>query len=142
MRGDAWMQRNRWKTLRVRLNTALATAAAFAALVPIASCRKAKAEADAPSSPDAATTAMDAYVYGYPLISMDQTRRVMTNTSRAEAKHAPMGQFANMPSYPDASFHDVTAPNANTLYSAAWLDLTAEPCVLSLPDEHGRYYLM
>ena len=43
---------------------------------------------------------------------------------------------------PTPSFHDVTAPNANTLYSTAWLDLSAEPYVLSLPDEHGRYYLM
>ena len=44
--------------------------------------------------------------------------------------------------YPDASFRDVTAPNADTLYSTAWLDLAKEPYVLSLPDEHGRYYLM
>jgi hypothetical protein len=110
-------------------------------LIPISSCRKAKAEADGNVlSPDAA--AMDAYVYGYPLVTMDLTRRVETNVSRAGTKHAPMGQFANMPSYPDASFREVTAPNANTLYSAAWLDLSKEPYVLSLPNEDGRYYLM
>ena len=44
--------------------------------------------------------------------------------------------------YPDAAFRDVTAPNADTLYSTAWLDLAKEPYVLSLPDEDGRYYLM
>jgi DNA sulfur modification protein DndE len=53
-----------------------------------------------------------------------------------------MGQFGHLASYPDASFHDVTAPNANTLYSAAWLDLKKEPYVLSLPNTHDRYYLM
>src|SRR5262249_36305417 len=41
-----------------------------------------------------------------------------------------------------ASFRDVTAPNADTLYSTAWLDASKEPYVLSLPDEDGRYYLM
>ena len=53
-----------------------------------------------------------------------------------------MGQFANAREYPNATFKDVTAPNADTLYSAAWLDLSKEPYVLHLPDEKGRYYLM
>ena len=44
--------------------------------------------------------------------------------------------------YPTAAFRDVTAPNADTLYSIAWLDLTKEPYVLSLPDEDDRYFLM
>src|SRR4029079_8138725 len=137
------MSRNNPSSPRVRLRLAMVAAVAFTSLIPIASCRKAKAEADGNvSAEDVAAIAMDAYVYGYPLITMDQTRRVMTNAATAGAKHAPMGQFANMPSYPDASFRDVTAPNANTLYSVAWLDLTAEPYVLSLPDVHGRYYLM
>ena len=85
---------------------------------------------------------VEAYIYGYPLVTMDMTRRVMTNTARPLANHAPMGQFFNAPTYPDAAFRDVTAPNADTLYSSAWLDLAAEPWVLSLPDEAGRYYLM
>jgi hypothetical protein len=41
-----------------------------------------------------------------------------------------------------AAFREVTAPNADTLYSAAWLDLSREPYVFSIPDAHGRYYLM
>jgi len=112
-----------------------------ACLIPLHACGKAKAEGS-PEPPDAASILVDAYVYGYPLVTMDQTRRVGTNVERASDMHAPMGQFANVPTYPDPSFHDVTAPNANTLYSSAWLDLSAGPYVLSLPDEHGRYYLM
>ena len=73
---------------------------------------------------------------------MEMTRRVMTNVVAPQGNHAPMGQFRNAKAYPDASFRDVTAPNADTLYSTAWLDLAQEPYVLSLPDEDGRYYLM
>jgi len=85
---------------------------------------------------------IEAYIYGYPLVTVEMTRRVMTNVAAPEGTHAPMGQFANLREYPTAAFKDVTAPNADTLYSAAWLDLAKEPYILSLPDEDGRYYLM
>lgn len=84
----------------------------------------------------------EAYIYGYPLITMDLTRHVMTNVQKPEGTRGPMGQFINLREYPTASFRDVTAPNADTLYSAAWLDLQKEPYVLHVPEEHGRYYLM
>ncbi len=47
-----------------------------------------------------------------------------------------------MREYPTAAFRDITAPNADTLYSAAWLDLSREPYILTIPGAHGRYYLM
>jgi hypothetical protein len=90
----------------------------------------------------AAAIGTEAYIYGYPLVTMDMTRRVMTNAVEPRNNHAPMGQFFNARAYPDASFRDVTAPNADTLYSTAWLDLSKEPYVLSIPDEGDRYYLM
>ncbi len=94
------------------------------------------------NEPDALNLGVDAYIYGYPLVTMEMTRRVMTNVATATNMRAPMGQFANVRTYPDASFRDVTAPNADTLYSVAWLDLTKEPYILQLPNENGRYYLM
>src|SRR5262245_30776641 len=84
----------------------------------------------------------EAYVYGYPLVTMEITRRVMTNVAVPKGTHAPMGQFMLMRTYPDASFKDVTAPNADTLYSTAWLDLAREPYIFSLPNQKDRYYLM
>jgi hypothetical protein len=87
------------------------------------------------------STAVDAYVYGYPLVTMELTRRVMTNVAAPTGTHAPMGQFARLRTYPDASFKDVTAPNADTLYTLAWVDVGKEPWVLSLPDMKDRYYL-
>lgn len=85
--------------------------------------------------------ATDAYIYGYPLVTMEMTRRVMTNVAAPEATRAPMGQLLKLRQYPDAAYRDVTAPNADTLYTTGWIDVGAEPWVLSLPDMKGRYYL-
>jgi hypothetical protein len=86
--------------------------------------------------------ATDAYVYGYPLVTMEMTRRVMTNVASAAGTRAPMGQFIRARHYPNASFRDVTAPNADTLYTTAWLDVGKEPWVLSIPDMKDRYFLV
>ncbi len=85
--------------------------------------------------------AEDAYIYGYPLITMEMTRRVMTNVSEPDGKRAPMGHLLKYRSYPTAEFKDVTAPNADTLYTTAWIDVGNEPWILSLPDANDRYYL-
>ena len=85
--------------------------------------------------------ATDAYVFGYPLVTMEMTRRVMTNVAKPEGTRAPMGQIIKMREYPNSSFTDVTAPNADTLYTTAWVDVGDEPWVLSLPDMKGRYAL-
>lgn len=82
----------------------------------------------------------EAYIYGYPLVTIEMTRRVMTNVAEPKGTHGPMRQFVKMRQYPTAAFKDVTAPNADTLYTVAWLDLSKEPWVLSLPDMKGRYY--
>src|SRR5579872_7111973 len=98
--------------------------------------------ADPVSEGEALKIGTEAYIYGYSLVTMEMTRRVMTNTDVPKDNHAPMGQFFNARTYPDASFRDITAPNADTLYSTGWLDVSKEPYVLSLPDEDGRYFLM
>jgi DNA sulfur modification protein DndE len=94
------------------------------------------------SDAEAEAIAIDAYIYGYPLITMDVTRQVMTNTENSTVGKAPMGQFGNLRTYPNADFKDVTTPNADTLYSIAWLDLSKEPYILHVPEEGNRYYLM
>jgi hypothetical protein len=86
--------------------------------------------------------ATDAYIYGYPLVTMEMTRRVVTNVAAPEGTRAPMGQLIKLRQYPDASFRDVTAPNADTLYTTAFFDVGKEPWVLSIPDMKDRYYLM
>lgn len=77
----------------------------------------------------------EVFTYGYPLVLMDVTREVMT-------ARTPANTFVHKRNFPDAMFTDVVSPNADTLYSMAWLDLSKEPVVLSVPDTAGRYYLM
>jgi hypothetical protein len=84
----------------------------------------------------------EAYIYGYPLVIMQKVHRVMTNVAAPVGFHAPEGQFAHQKQFPDASFRGVPNPNMDTLFSFAWLNLSKEPFILSLPDEHGRYYLV
>ncbi|MHB9073247.1 MAG: DUF1254 domain-containing protein [Desulfobaccales bacterium] len=91
---------------------------------------------------EAFNLATEAYIYGYPLIIMQKVHQVMTNVAAPEGFHAPPGQFAHQKQFPDASFRGMPNPNMDTLFSFAWLDLSKEPYILSLPNEHGRYYVM
>ena len=91
---------------------------------------------------EAISIATDAYIYGYPLVTMDMTRKQITNVATPQGFHAPMGQFVKMREYPGPDFRTVTAPNADTLYTSTFLDLSKEPWVFSIPDMEDRYYLM
>lgn len=112
----------------------------IAAAVLLAACVEPRP--DAPMVPDAPAVnqemkrlAQDVYVYAYPLVLMDVSKQVMT------AKQ-PINRFLHSRSFPDHTFTDVVSPNADTLYSTAWLDLSQEPIVLSVPPMGKRYYLM
>jgi hypothetical protein len=92
---------------------------------------------------EAQAIAVDAYVYLYPLVTMDVTRRQFTNIEPGkEIGKGPMNMFSNVPEYPPADFKGVVRPNFDTLYSIAYLDVTKEPMVVSVPDTNGRYYLL
>jgi hypothetical protein len=84
----------------------------------------------------------EAVIYGLPLVLMDLTMKRMTNVARARGIAAPINQFANAPIVPTAAFRNVVRANVDTLYSSAFLDLSAEPLILSVPDTNGRYYLL
>ncbi len=85
--------------------------------------------------------ATDAYIFGYPLVTMEMTRSVITNVAEPIGTRGPMGQIIKLRKYPDSSFRDVTAPNADTLYTTSFFDVGKEPWVLSIPDMKGRYFL-
>jgi hypothetical protein len=94
------------------------------------------------SKEQAAEIATAAYIYGYPLVTLEMTRRVTTNTVAPEGLRAPMGQFAHARKFPPVTYRDIPGANADTLYSPAWLDLAKEPYILKIPDAEGRYFMM
>ncbi len=108
----------------------------------LAGMASAETPADALKAREARDAAIEAYIYAYPLVTMEYTRRIMTNVAAPEGTRGPMGQFVRNREYPSAKFRDVTAPNADTLYTTTWLDVSNEPWIVSLPDMKGRYYLL
>jgi len=97
-----------------------------------------------PVTPELAhAIAVDAYLYFYPLVTMDITRLQCTNIeSGKEPGKGPMNTFESIPAFPPADLKAVVRINFDTLYSIAWLDVTKEPVVVSAPDTDGRFYLL
>ncbi|MBR0848429.1 DUF1254 domain-containing protein [Bradyrhizobium diazoefficiens] len=95
------------------------------------------------SAEEAHAIAAEAYIYFYPLVTMDLTRKQLVNSDPKSAGFGgPPNTFDNVQAYPAADAKAVVRPNFDTLYSSAWLDLTREPMVVSVPDTGGRFYLM
>jgi len=117
--------------------TSLSVAALLAMLAAPAGAESAITEQEAHA------IGVDAYVYFYPLVTMDLTRKQSTNIEPGkEPGKGPMNTFTNVPEYPPADYRTVVRVNFDTLYSIAWLDLTKEPMVVSAPNTDGRYYLL
>jgi len=102
----------------------------------------AKAAAALVKEREARAVGIEAYIYAYPLVTMELTRRISTNVAAPEGSKAPMGQFARLRGYPAVNDHTVTAPNADTLYTVVWLDVSNEPWIVSVPDMKGRFFLL
>ena len=93
------------------------------------------------SAQEAYEIGMEAYVYFYPLVTMEVTRAQTDSVPGAPA-NSLANRFFHIRTYPPADFKVVVRPNFDTLYSSAWLDLTKEPMIVSAPDTGGRYYLL
>lgn len=125
-----------WKfraTIRQMRSVILPAAAAMAMAVT---------PAKAITQDEANAIATEAYLYLYSLVTMDLTRLQSTNVQKVGEFEGPANVFVNVPAYPTADMTTVVRPNFDTLYSAAWLDLTEEPMIVSIPDTDGRYYLL
>lgn len=78
----------------------------------------------------------EAYIYGFPLVLMDETRAAML--ARPGAVQNRLIHRRELPGFGDEA---VVRPNRDTLYSVAWLDLSAGPAELTWPETGGRYWL-
>ena len=99
-------------------------------------------EAPSVGAVEAIRIATEAYIYGYPLVTFDMARKQQTNVAAPDAEHAPMGQMIKMRTYPAVDNHCCAAPNADTLYTEVWLDVSKEPWILGIPDMGSRYYVV
>lgn len=89
-------------------------------------------------------TLKEAYLYGYPLMVMNTSMKVMTNVDKpvnVGRLLAPLNQLVSAQTFPDDKFRDVVRANCDTYYTMGWLNLKDNPMLLSLPDTKGRYYL-
>jgi hypothetical protein len=95
------------------------------------------------SAEEAQAIAQEAYIYLYPLVTMDVTRKQLTNL---DPKTSPIGgpanAFTHVRAFPDANMRAVVRPNFDTLYSSGWIDLAGGPVIVSHADTGGRYFLL
>ena len=94
------------------------------------------------SDDDIRDIAVEAYVYAFPLVLMEITRRTTTNIAAPGHGRAPVNRFGHMVRLPDATFRDVVAPSPDTLNSILWFDVSSEPLIIEMPDSGGRYHLL
>jgi hypothetical protein len=115
---------------------ALAASAAMPVLSPT--------KAAAPNWPDireAKAIAEEGFIYGLPIVMNYAVMNEYSVNKNSGQYKAPFNQIKNEArvfTYKDTA---IITPNSDTPYSFAWLDLRAEPIVLSVPAvEKPRYY--
>lgn len=88
--------------------------------------------------------AVNAYIYGYPLLMFGVTGRTATTVMNPGDRlgGAPLNQFGKEPRLPDYTFTAVVLPSTTTLYTSAFLNLKAEPVILHIPNMEGRFFIM
>ena len=124
--------------MKINLSSLAATLSAFLII-----STSAPSVAQSTSADEARTIAAEAYLYFYPLVTMDLTRKQLINSDpKIAGVGGPPNTFDNIQAYPAADMKAVVRPNFDTLYSSAWIDLRREPMVVSVPDTSGRYYLL
>ena len=106
----------------------LSSAAAAACGVTLLPAQKADAASEIQ------TLLEEAYLYAFPLVLVDATKTVSTNAKTPSANRAPVNQFIHARKLLDASSRTVVSPNVDTIYTQAWLDVSAEPQIYVVPE--------
>jgi hypothetical protein len=84
--------------------------------------------------------AVDAYIYAYPMVLMELTRRQATNVQSPIDGRAPINQFGHRTKFPEAKSASLVWPSADALYSSLWYDVARQPLIIRIPDPRGRHY--
>jgi hypothetical protein len=95
-----------------------------------------------PTRAEAVQAGKDAFLYGFPLLDFLRIRATNTSVKAPDNKgNAPLNSFANASRFAGPTDRTVVAPNVDTLYSIAQVDLGKGPIVLSHPDMGKRYFV-
>lgn len=90
---------------------------------------------------EAQAIAKEAYLYGFPVVEMYKTLYTQAVDEGGENFKAPFNQIGNTAMVFTPKDTAFVTPNSDTPYSFVWLDLRAEPIVLTLPKiDANRYY--
>ena len=93
-----------------------------------------------PTASTIAAIAHDAFIYGYPTVDLYSILYKYAVDASSREYKAPLNTIYNTRRVATPEDRAIVAPNCDTPYSYAWLDLRAEPMVLSLPPfEPNRY---
>ena len=101
------------------------------ALIALALSAMSFLDAQSPTAAEVQSIAEKAYIYAYSLVLIEVTHASM-----------PTNHLIHVAAFPDASFRTIVRPNADTLYSTAWIDVSKQPMLLHVPDSGGRFYLL
>ncbi|MGH8345510.1 MAG: DUF1254 domain-containing protein, partial [Pseudomonas sp.] len=89
------------------------------------------------------TLGVQAYMFGYPWIYNAALRWQWANQYvNDDTAYMPINHFWHAPRLVNAQWRDGGTPNNDTLYSLAWLDLSKEPMIVSVPAMGERYYTL
>ncbi len=89
------------------------------------------------------TLGVQAFIYGFPWTFLPQLRWqwvTQAPSDPAGGPYAPLNEFWHARRLSSAADRSGGSPNNDTLYSIAWVDLSAEPVILSVPAIPDRYY--
>jgi hypothetical protein len=121
----------------LRSVAAAAIAAAMAESGPVA----AETKAEWPSLLEAKDIAEEGFIYGLPLVMNYAVMQEFAVDKNSGQFKAPFNEINNQHRVATPEDTAVITPNSDTPYSTAWLDLRAEPMVVSVPMvEKDRYY--
>jgi hypothetical protein len=92
------------------------------------------------SSKEATAIAKEAYIYAFPMMENYRTMYVQAIDRTAPGYSGPFNQLLHRAELLGPDFKDIVRPNNDTLYSMGWLELRAQPIVITVPEIKDRYY--
>ena len=135
-----------------RLHPRIMWPAALAALIAVlgvlptahaATGRRASDPAQSAAYQRAYDLGVQAYVYGYPLLDTNRVFRTATSVNVPDGNGGGLvNQFSHIRRLTNPADKTVVAPNHDTLYSIAWLNLVPQPVVVHMPVVKHRFIVL